>query len=86
MKEVANFSSKNTDSTSEIEVNYKIFKKIIKKWPTLSKIIYFANIRIDKANYVPSAIHGLFKKYLPHPSERSLFLNPITEIEKKLKL
>ena len=40
----------------------------------------FANIGFDKVNSVPSAIHGPIKDYLP-PSERSLFFNPITEIE-----
>ena len=43
---------------------------------------YFANIGLDKVNSVPSANHGSFKDYLPPLSERSLFFNLITEIEK----
>ena len=61
---------------SEKEVINKILK-IIKKWPT----DYFANIDLDKVNSVPSAINGSFKDYVPPPSVRSLFFNPMTEIE-----
>ena len=84
MKEVANFSSKNTDSIYEIEVNSKVLKNNQEMADSFKE--YLANIRLDKAHYVTSAINGLFKNYLPHPSERSLFFNPITEIDIKLKL
>ena len=42
---------------------------------------YFATIGLDKLKYVPPAIHWSFKDYLPPPPDRSLFFNPITEIE-----